>query len=759
MNAFYAGSFLAAFTAVLALIPFVKKWALKIGFLDIPAGVKDHGNPTPLGGGLAVFLGSIVFINILLIILGFKYSPSAIGLIAGSVIILLIGVYDDFSEMSAFDKILGQLVCVFIFLFFAEKRPPILSIPAYYLLSTIWILGIMNAINYIDNLDGLCGGVSLTIAFGFGVLFVMKGMPVFAIISFALAGGALGFLRYNLSPASIFLGDGGSLLFGFALSCLGVVYFNTSKSITAALSPILLLAFPIFDMTLVTITRLNKGRKVYVASKDHAWDMIRILGFSKEATVYIILVINFALVASGTAIFFMSESPLQVFLVFAFGLLLAFVGAQLYRNFLYLRESVETVVVDLTAVNLSFIIYFIIRYHSGLFGIYPPVSFEDLAIPLAWINAFWIVIYAIMGLYDIYFERPFRKQLSSIIKSLILGFIIFLVASYDPRQGIQISIAFFALFLSILVCLNAIFRWILHLIFKRRYFNGHNPMKTALVCPNHSTSESDFIRLFDKYYKIIGYIGEGRYNGLEKIGGINDITNILRENKIGRVIIDYKEGNHSDISDVFYSAYYMETLYLINNGSSENKRGFRISPTINNNIYIVSVKHRGLFSTAVKRFTDFIISAFILTCTLPYSIYRILKALYKKTKIMSETQIVTLGEKEGKIKADPSAAGSPHKRSWWVLLSILKGDICIYGTTITTMEEYKANLNSIPGYWKKFLVKPGLFGPGYSGKTPLERFKLDLAYMEKTSTTGDLWMVFKQLIGISPIKVEELKNA
>jgi len=759
MNVYYAGSFLAAFTSVLTLIPFVKKWALKVEFLDVPTGVKDHRSPTPLGGGLAVFLGSVVLVNILLIILGFKYSPSAIGLIAGSVIIVLIGAYDDFSEMSAFDKILGQLVCVFIFLFFAEKRPPILSLPAYYLLSTIWILGIMNAINYIDNLDGLCGGVSLTIALGFGILFVFKGMPIFAIISFALAGGALGFLRYNLSPASIFLGDGGSLLFGFALSCLGIIYFNTSKSITAALSPILLMAFPIFDMTLVTITRLNKGRKVYVASRDHAWDMIRILGYSKETTVYIILAINFTLAASGLAVFFMSESPLQVFLVFAFGLLLAFVGAQLYRNFLYLKESIESVSADLTAVNSSFIIYFLIRYHSGLFGNYPPVAIEALVIPLAWINAFWIVIYAIMGLYDIYFERPFKRQFSSLVKSVILGFAIFLIANYNPERGMQISITFIGLFLLIFICFNTILRWIVFMVFKKRYFNSRNSMKAVVVCPEGVNSNNDSVKPFEEYYNILGYLGEGSYEDLNKIGEIDDLTDILRKNKIGRVIIDYGEGNYGDISDIFYSAYYMETLFLINERFSENKRGFRISPTVHDDIYIVSVKHRGLFAAAVKRFADFIISSFILTLTFPYSIYRILKALYKKTRIMSEIQIVTQGEKEGKIKMGPSGTSLPCRRNWWALLSVLKGDICIYGTTVTTMGEYKSNLNSIPGYWKKFLVKPGLFGPGYLGKTPLERFRLDLAYMEKTSTMGDLWMILKQLFGIPPIKIEDLKNA
>ena len=203
----------------------------------------------------------------------------------------------------------------------------------------------------------------------------------------------------------------------------------------------------------------------------------------------------------------------------------------------------------------------------------------------------------------------------------------------------------------------------------------------------------------------------------------------------------------------------METLFLMAGKTGENRRGFRVRRTVFDDIYIISIRHRGLFPMIIKRLADFTISASILILSSPYSIYRILKNIYRTGKIASESQIVTFGEEEGRLEVDPLASSYPRVRSWWALLSVLKGDICLYGATITTMEEYKSSLNSIPGYWKKFLVKPGLFGPGYSGKTPQQRFRLDLAYMEKTSTLGDFWMVFKQLLGISPLKIEESENA
>ncbi len=281
-------------------------------------------------------------------------------------------------------------------------------------------------------------------------------------------------------------------------------------------------------------------------------------------------------------------------------------------------------------------------------------------------------------------------------------------------------------------------------------------LKALVVCPNGAATEYSSIEPYKIYYEIAGYLGNGGYQNMDKIGEMDDLTEILRSKRIARVIIDYADGNYNDIASFFSSAYYMETLFLVNDRSAPNKRGFRILPTIFDKNYIISIKHRGLFSTILKRFVDFVLAGAALVLTFPYAIFKILKARLKKMKPVSEVQIVTIGEKEGKMKIDPSLSRPPFNRSFWALLSVLKGDLCLYGTTITTMEEYKSNLNSIPGYWRKFLVKPGMFGPGYSGKTPLERFKLDLEYMEKTSTWGDFWMIVKSLIGISPVKTEEL---
>jgi UDP-GlcNAc:undecaprenyl-phosphate GlcNAc-1-phosphate transferase len=677
---------------------------------------------------------------------------------AGAFLLIIVGFLDDILELDYLTKLLGQVVSAFIFLAFLEHSLPFFSPAAFIVIVVFWIISLSNALNFLDNMDGLCGGISLIAVSAYGVLFLFKGMPMYAVVSFAIAGGALGFLKYNLSPASIFLGDAGSLFFGYCLACLGIVHITTgtSMSIAGALGPVIILAYPAFDLLFVTVSRLKEGRKLYIGGKDHSSHKLHMLAVTKKRTVFIILLINIFLAFLGILLYRFENSPLLTLAILIMALVLSFFGAHLYKNFLFLKEKVTLPVADFISINSAFIIYFLIksaggRYASGLM----PVN--ELLIALAWINAFWIVLYAVMNLYDITFEKPFKIQLVMLLKSVILGLVIFLAANYDPRRGIDISIPFIALFLSILVCLNAFLRWIIHLIYRKRYFHTTHSLKALVVCPEGVTADNNAIKPFKEAYDIVGCAGDGDYDGLEKIGEIEELTDILRRYKVGRVIIDYGEKFYNDISEIFSSAYYMETLFLVNGKSGKNRIGFRVRATVNENIYIIS--HRGLFATILKRLADFMISAAILLLTAPYSAYRILKNKYRTGKITSEAQIITLGEKEGKIKLDALTGTNPGKRNWWALLSVLKGDICLYGATITTMDEYKSSLNVIPGYWRKFLVKPGLFGPGYRGKTPLERFRFDLAYMEKTSTLGDFWMIFKQMLGISPLKIEDPKNA
>ena len=759
MNKFYIGSFVVSFVAVIAFVPVVKRWALNLGFLDIPAGVKSHKSPTPLGGGLAVLFGSVILMTVVAILSGIDIPKTAAGIIAGTILIVLIGVYDDYYEMGALGKISGQIIAALIFLTFVDKHPPTISFPAFLILTTIWIIGLQNAINFIDNLDGMCGGISLTIATAFGILFIIKGMPIFAMLSFALAGGALGFLRYNLAPANIFLGDGGSLLFGFALSCLGIVHLNTSKSFAEALAPILIMAFPIFDMSLVTIARLNKERKVYIASKDHAWDMIKVQGLTSEATVYVILLINLVLVISGATVFFMDESPYRTLLVVGFALLLSFIGAQLYKNFLFLKENIMALMIDLISINFAFWAYYLIKYKSGLLHysiVLPP---EALASPLAWINVFWIVLYAALGLYDISFEMKFRTHSSILAKSIIAGALIFLLANFKPGVGFQVSLASIVIFVIILFIIGSLLRFILYIYFSKEFKKAGRKMNAVIVNPGGSVTATSPDKIFGRRYNLVGYIGPETDYDLKRLGDLSEMENVLRMKKVAPVILDIGKSDYRNLRSIFESPFYMETIFLAHAGEQDNLRGLKTCSSMYDDIDIISIRHRRLFPLIIRRLIDLGLSVAALILSSPYWGIKILIAWRKKNRILEYVDVISRGERMVRIKTCYGDARSNRIRNCLALLSVLKGDLSFYGPTITIADEYASSTDSIPGYWRKFLLKPGLFGPGYTGSTPEERFELDLAYMEKTSLRHDLMMIARQILGIPVSREIRTKNA
>ncbi len=740
---YYAGSFIVAFLMVAAIVPITRRWALRIGFLDVPAGFKTHKAPTPLGGGLAVFTGSVFLITGLMGLFGFDIPQGAIGIIAGTTLAALVGIYDDYFHMGPLLKTMGELIAAIIFLTFIDRIPTVISYPAYFLIASVWIIGIQNAINFIDNLDGMCSGISLTIAVGFGILFMLKGMPVYAILSFGLAGGALGFLRYNLPPAKIFLGDGGSLLFGFALACLGIVHLNSSKSMADALAPILIMAFPIFDMTLVTITRLNKGIKVYIASKDHAWDMIRVLGLTREATVNFVLFINLILVASGILIFFLEGSPIQTLIVVAFALLLAFIGTQLYKNFLFLRFNVLAILIDLFAVNLSFVAYYFIKYESGLLSYTSYIPPDMLAVPLAWINMFWIILYSAMGLYDISFERKYLRHFSILVKSIIVAAAIFLMVNFKPGYGFQISLSSTAVFVIILFMVSsglraAMYKWI---SFK---LSADNQRLNAVIVSSREPRD-DTLKVLNSY-NILGYVGQNGKSEITRLGELSELNTILKNTKTARVILALDDSDYIDLRNVFNSSYYMETIFLSSNISADNLVGLKRYPTVNKELDIISIRHRRLFPMIFNRLANAIFSLTLAILFSPYWSIKILSRKIKNEQVFDNITIMTQLEKEIKIKRfkgdDKLSLTNP-----WIIYAIFRGKFNLYGVTIDSPDEYKASLKSLPGYWRKFLIKPGLFGPGYDGRNDNERFAFDLLYLKKTSFFGDIAMIVRQLSG------------
>lgn len=720
------------------------------GFIGRPSETRLQANAIPLGGGFGIFLGLVLVIIITTALATFSDSRSVTGLLAGAILVFLIGVYDDIFKMGIWPRMLGQILAALIFLSFFERVPTVMSLPVYIAFGTVWIVGLQNAFDFLDNMDGLCAGVSLPIAIGLGALFVLKDMPLFAVISFALAGGALGFLRYNLPPAGIDLGSTGSLLLGFMLSCLAIVHLTSSRSLSLALAPMLIIAYPIFDLTFVTVSRLSEGRTVVLGALDHSAHKISFLGLTKKATVLTILTVNLLLVILGVVLFFIAESPYQTLITVVFAFILAFAGTHLYRNILYLRHRITFLLVDIVAINLAFVAYLLIKYHGAISGDAIPIAVKDLIVPLAWINVFWIIIYSAGGLYDIPVELKFKSHVKALLWLIFTGLLIFAFAAYRSGEGFQISLSSLGLFTALLAVSDTLFRLALYSFLGGR--RKSSMMEAVIVKLHAGTVCTKIFDTFGEHYRISGYVGEPPESFEGFLGPAERLGDVLRENRLARVIIDLPEGNYDDLTPVFNSAFYMETRFLTCEPDYDNLKGMHKYLTRYSGIYLISNSQKKIFSRIIKRVIDFSISSVILAICLPYILFKLLLARYNNIKITHSIAVITRGGQEKLVKCFLGNDGQPQFRNFWGLLSVFKGDFSLVGATITIAG---TGDDKFPGQWRKSLAKPGLYGPGYRGQTSKKQFDLDLEYIEKGSLLCDLNVIFRQIVRSSSIKVDE----
>ena len=199
------------------------------------------------------------------------------GVILGGVGFFLIGLTDDLLNLSAFARLLMQII-VAVGAWKAGVSIDFVTIPTIGIvnlgllslpITVIWLVGMVNAINWIDGLDGLAAGVSGIASIVMLVVALFMNQPAAALIAAALAGASLGFLRYNFNPAQIFMGDGGSYFMGFTLAAVSIIGLVKIPAFTAVLLPYVILAVPIFDMSAVILLRLRQGKSPFIADKRH----------------------------------------------------------------------------------------------------------------------------------------------------------------------------------------------------------------------------------------------------------------------------------------------------------------------------------------------------------------------------------------------------------------------------------------------------------------------------------------------------------
>ncbi|MDQ3688727.1 MAG: undecaprenyl/decaprenyl-phosphate alpha-N-acetylglucosaminyl 1-phosphate transferase [Chloroflexota bacterium] len=284
--------------SALAAVPVAAWVARRTGFLDRPVGHKKHGSPTPYLGGTAV-------------VLAFFVAAAAFGggtdrflpLALGATGLWAIGTIDDRVNLSAAWRI-GATVVVGFALWAADLGWNVFSVPGLDLaLTVVWVLGLVNAFNLMDNLDGAAASVAAAASVGIGTFAALNDDAALAAMSFGLVGACLGFLRFNLArPARIFLGDGGSMPIGFLVAALAIAAPPVPKlQVTAVLAAALLVGLVILDTTLVVISRRRRGVSLMTGGRDHLTHRLLVIAKSPRRVAGILAAAQLGLCALALA--------------------------------------------------------------------------------------------------------------------------------------------------------------------------------------------------------------------------------------------------------------------------------------------------------------------------------------------------------------------------------------------------------------------------------------------------------------------------
>lgn len=339
------------------------------------------------------------------------------GVFLGSFALLLLGLWDDKKKLSPSHKFFGQVLASLLFIIFSQRV--IISthsaLDAFILL--LWIVGLINALNFLDNMDGLCGGITFIHCMAFLVIGVLNQQTMVILISLSLAGAILAFLRYNFHPAKIFLGDAGSMLNGFLLACMGALFAQKNSSPNTLLVPILILSYPIFDITFVTFTRLREGRKFYQGGKDHSTHRMVKMGIKQQHTIWSIYLVCLVLGALAVLVYLFFDSPSKMLICVSVWLVLTIFGVHLQRNFVSIKEKFTLIASDTVTINLAFLFFFWVKFRSGLFINSWTIPLSEYLVPAIWITIFWLNLFAILGLYEVSGDQRLKGEMKGILKA------------------------------------------------------------------------------------------------------------------------------------------------------------------------------------------------------------------------------------------------------------------------------------------------------------------------------------------------------
>ena len=549
-----------SFLIGLVTVPLVRRLSFRLGKLKQPRQDRWSRQPTPTLGGVAIFFAFWGALFIILPLTG-SFSPDYFGLLLGTGLAFSVGLIDDLHPLSPPLKMTGQLLAATVVIFFGDHTISFFPWPiANILLTYLWLIGITNSINLLDNMDGLATGVAC-IAAGLLGIFLWRSQNTFLLqVDLALAGALLGFLVFNFPPAKIFMGDSGSLFIGFLLASLAVFRKSQASSVLAVFGvPILLFLLPILDTTLVTLTRLLRGQSPAQGGTDHTSHRLVSFGLSERQALLVLYGIALAGGCSAIALEAIDYDTSLVMIpvvLISLSLAAAYLGhlkivstpqpasSQLSRwmNELAYRRRLFELLLDLVLVTTSYYLSYWTSYGLDMTSTSMVLFLRSwpIALACAFLLFFLAGVYRwnwrYVGIYD------FLRYIAATLGTAVLSY--FLIRLIYPQQGYSLDVfILFAAFLALGLSGTRSSFVVLDRLYHRQRINPDGDRVLLVGAGDEGEMALRWIlRKPELGFRPIGFVDDDRnlwgrsINGIEIIGSSENLETLLEERKADGVI-------------------------------------------------------------------------------------------------------------------------------------------------------------------------------------------------------------------------------
>lgn len=592
--------FLTSLLISLFSVALIRTLALRYKIGSLPSARKIHKGFVPVLGGVGIFVGLLAGIGaaLLLGLIDFDHILQVKYFFIGLFVVVLTGLLDDIKGLNSAQKFAGEFIAAIalvvggcVIAAFHSPDGTVLNLGWFaYPFSVLWIVFVINAVNLMDGLDGLAGGISLIALIAFLIIATLTGNAFLIILALAAAGGVLGFLKYNRHPASIFMGDVGSLQLGFLLAFFSIESLRIAGSNQIYfLASLVILGVPITDTLISFFRRLGGGEHPFKADQEHVHHRIFNLGLSHSQTVNLLYALGFFY--SITAVFMVlydEVAGLPLFIIaFVFSIYWAWrLGYLETRKFLSFGlqgqetstsvlppfhwnrvwHQVIVLLADLVAVNLALYLTYWFKFESGV--LHPEISrsIEDLLttpvfllFTLGWLLLFWL-----NGLYRMSWDVSRFDKFMRVSKVITFGIIFIGLITTDFNQLLtrsQVSSLVFY-WLAMVVLVNG-FRLLIIMVEKRLHIFEYS-FKNSLIV-GATRKARNVIRDIESnphlLFKIVGIVERnGRLSAKEKdkdsfegypvLGGYDDLSTLIQNHKIEEIIVALGKTSRNDLMNI-----------------------------------------------------------------------------------------------------------------------------------------------------------------------------------------------------------------